>query len=139
MSASVILIKSLVADYCNNNSSRHQERTMPETVFLFCKLLSVLFLAYFVLQSISGKPCYGFFRYCTSPENLVYEIGKQDIQIDARVAEVDHFDFFRLHRIVTQPFITLWCYVGKPEILPLYTPYDSSILSTRSPPLPPIC
>jgi len=35
MGSGVILIKSFVADYCNN-SNRHQEKTMPETVFLFC-------------------------------------------------------------------------------------------------------
>ena len=29
------LAKSIVADYCNN-SNRRQEKTMPETVFLFC-------------------------------------------------------------------------------------------------------
>ena len=32
MGAGVILIRSLVADYCNN-SNRRQEKTMPETVF----------------------------------------------------------------------------------------------------------
>jgi len=32
MGAMVILIKSFVADYCNK-SNRHQEKTMPETVF----------------------------------------------------------------------------------------------------------
>ena len=35
MGSGVILIKSFVADYCNN-SNRRQEKTMPETVFLFC-------------------------------------------------------------------------------------------------------
>jgi hypothetical protein len=35
MGAVVILIKSFVADYCNKRN-RHQEKTMPETVFLFC-------------------------------------------------------------------------------------------------------
>jgi len=34
MGAGVILIKRFVADYCNN-SNRRQEKTMPETVFLF--------------------------------------------------------------------------------------------------------
>jgi len=34
MGAGVILIKSFVADYCNK-SNRHQEKTMPETVFYF--------------------------------------------------------------------------------------------------------
>ena len=34
MSAGVILIKSAVADYLRN-SNRRQEKTMPETVFLF--------------------------------------------------------------------------------------------------------
>ena len=33
MGAGVILIKSLVADYCSN-SNRHQEKNMPEAVFL---------------------------------------------------------------------------------------------------------
>ncbi len=32
MGAGVILIRSLVADYCSN-SNRRQEKTMPETVF----------------------------------------------------------------------------------------------------------
>ena len=36
MGAGVILIKSFVADYCNN-SNRHQVKTIPETVFLFLK------------------------------------------------------------------------------------------------------
>ena len=35
MSAGVKLIKSNVADYCKIISNRHQEKTMPETVFLF--------------------------------------------------------------------------------------------------------
>jgi hypothetical protein len=30
-----MLIKNFVADYCSN-SNRPQEKTMPETVFLFC-------------------------------------------------------------------------------------------------------
>jgi len=34
MSAWVILIKRFVADYCTK-SNRHQEKTMPETVFYF--------------------------------------------------------------------------------------------------------
>jgi hypothetical protein len=35
MCAVGILTKSIVADYCNY-CNRHQEKTMPETVFLFC-------------------------------------------------------------------------------------------------------
>jgi hypothetical protein len=35
----VILIKSFVADYCNK-SNRHQEKTMPETVFVFYNTLT---------------------------------------------------------------------------------------------------
>ena len=35
MSVWVILLKNIVADYCNN-SNRRQVKTMPETVFLFC-------------------------------------------------------------------------------------------------------
>jgi hypothetical protein len=34
MGAGMILIKSIVADYCKK-SNRHQEKTMPETVFCF--------------------------------------------------------------------------------------------------------
>ncbi len=34
MGADVIRIKSFVADYCIN-SNRRQEKTVPETVFLF--------------------------------------------------------------------------------------------------------
>jgi len=34
MGSGVILIKCNVADYCNK-SNRRQEKTMPETVFLF--------------------------------------------------------------------------------------------------------
>ena len=34
MGSGVILIKSFVADYCNN-SNRHQEKTIPEAIFLF--------------------------------------------------------------------------------------------------------
>jgi hypothetical protein len=34
MGSGVMLIKSFVADYCNK-SNRHQEKTMPETVFCF--------------------------------------------------------------------------------------------------------
>jgi len=36
MSVGLKLIKSNVADYCNK-SNRHQEKTMPETVFLFVR------------------------------------------------------------------------------------------------------
>jgi hypothetical protein len=35
MGAVVRLIKSFVADYCNN-SNRRKEKNMPATVFLFC-------------------------------------------------------------------------------------------------------
>jgi len=34
MGSGVILIKSFAEDYCNN-SNRRQEKTMPETVFIF--------------------------------------------------------------------------------------------------------
>ena len=37
MGAGVILIKSFVADYCNN-SNRRQEKNVPEAVFLFSNI-----------------------------------------------------------------------------------------------------
>ena len=41
MGAGVILIKRFVANYCNQ-SNRCQEKTMPETVFLFILYLYLL-------------------------------------------------------------------------------------------------
>ena len=64
----------------------------------FFKLLSVLFLAYVVLQSIAGKPCYCCFSNCASADNLVYEVGEQGTQIDDAVAENDHFYFLKLSK-----------------------------------------
>ncbi len=45
MSAGVILIKSFVADYCSN-SNRRQEKTVPETVFLFSLTFSKIYKEY---------------------------------------------------------------------------------------------
>ena len=107
---------------------------MPETVFLFLKLLSILFLAYCVLQSISGKPCSGCFRYCASPENLVYEIEEQDTQIDDAVFEDDHFYFLARSTTRQSPFITLCGYFSQPEIPLLFSRDYPCKLLTRAPP-----
>jgi hypothetical protein len=91
MSTGVILTRSKVVDYCSY-CNRHQERTVPEAVFLFFKLLSIVFLAYCVLQSIAEKPCYSSLRYGAS-ENLVYKNRIPDTPVDDAIAEVDDSNF----------------------------------------------
>ena len=108
---------------------------MPEAVFLFCKILSLVFLTYCVLQSISTKSCSGCLSNYASDENLVYEAGEEDSLLDDAVADDDGFDFSNLFTAAPHPFITLWRYAVKTKTLPPLKTNNPSVLSTRAPPI----